>query len=75
MANGASLTTAEGSARDSRTGLRPGFTGRCNAVRCACWQLAVFLVGLFLDGNGQAANLLASCAATDLAESMSAVGR
>ncbi len=31
-------------------------------------SLALFLVGLFVFGNGQAANLLARYAATDLAE-------
>ncbi len=38
------------------------------AVGAENQQLAVFLVGLFLYGNGQAANLLARYAATDLAE-------
>lgn len=60
-----------------RKGRRPGLqTGYgvavLGAIVCAVGaqhsSLPVFLVGLFLFGNGQAANLLARYAATDLAE-------
>ncbi len=55
-----------------RPGLRNGYLlGTVGAVLAAVgaetFNLAVFLLGLFLFGNGQAANLLARYTATDLA--------
>jgi MFS family permease len=64
------------SRRMRRRGRRPGLQGGYGlavvgalvaAVGAERSQLAVFLVGLFLYGSGQAANLLARYAATDLA--------
>jgi MFS family permease len=61
----------------SRHGRRPGLQlgyglaavgGVIAAVGVETGSLVVFVVGLFLFGNGQAANLLARYAATDLAE-------
>jgi MFS family permease len=61
----------------SRRGRRPGLQlgygfaaagGLIAAVGAERGQLAVFVVGLFLFGSGQASNLLARYAATDLAE-------
>lgn len=61
----------------SRRGRRPGLQlgyglavvgGLLAALGAERESLAIFLVGLFLFGNGQAANLLARYAATDLAE-------
>lgn len=61
----------------SRRGRRPGLQlgylfatigGVLAAVGVEAGSLATFLGGLFLFGNGQAANLLARYAATDLAE-------
>jgi MFS family permease len=61
----------------SRRGRRPGLQlgyglaavgGGIAAVGVEAGSLIVFIVGLFLFGNGQAANLLARYAATDLAE-------
>ena len=59
--------------RGRRAGLQLGYGlavvgGLIAAVGAQREWLAVFLVGLFLYGNGQAANLLARYAATDLAE-------
>jgi hypothetical protein len=56
-----------------RHGLQLGYGlavvgGGIAAVGAELGNLVVFLVGLFLYGNGQAANLLARYAATDLAE-------
>ena len=65
------------SRRMQRRGRRPGLQlgyglavvgGLIAAVGVERSSLAVFLVGLFVFGNGQAANLLARYAATDLAE-------
>ena len=65
------------SRRMQRRGRRPGLVlgygmaavgGVVAAVGAHTHVLAVFLVGLFVFGNGQAANLLARYAATDLAE-------
>ena len=58
--------------RGRRPGLQLGYGlavvgGLIAAVGAERESLAVFLVGLFLYGNGQAANLLARYAATDLA--------
>lgn len=58
--------------RGRRPGLRNGYLlGTVGAVLAAVgaetFSLPVFLVGLFLFGNGQAANLLARYTATDLA--------
>ena len=64
------------SRRMRRRGRRPGLQGGYGlavvgalvaAVGAERSQLTVFLVGLFLYGSGQAANLLARYAATDLA--------
>jgi MFS family permease len=61
----------------SRHGRRPGLRlgyglaavgGGIAAVGVETGSLIVFIVGLFVFGNGQAANLLARYAATDLAE-------
>jgi MFS family permease len=61
----------------SRQGRRPGLQmgyalatvgGAMAAVGVEAESLPLFLAGLFLFGNGQAANLLARYAATDLAE-------
>jgi MFS family permease len=59
--------------RGRRPGLQAGYViaavgGIVTAVGAELGLLAVFLPGLFLFGNGQAANLLARYAATDLAE-------
>ncbi|HUP75571.1 MAG TPA: MFS transporter [Acidimicrobiales bacterium] len=59
--------------RGRRSGLQLGYGlaivgGLIAAFGAEREHLAVFLVGLFLYGNGQAANLLARYAATDLAE-------
>ena len=59
--------------RGRRAGLQLGYGlavigGLIAAVGAQREWLAVFLVGLFIYGNGQAANLLARYAATDLAE-------
>ena len=63
--------------RMSRQGRRPGLQmgyalasigGVVAVIGVESASLPVFLVGLFLFGNGQAANLLARYAATDLAE-------
>jgi len=56
-----------------RPGLRLGYAlaavgGAVATAGVETASLAVFVVGLFLFGNGQAANLLARYAATDLAE-------
>ncbi len=56
-----------------RFGLQTGYAlavvgGLISAVGAEYAHLPVFLVGLFLYGSGQAANLLARYAATDLAE-------
>ena len=65
------------SRRMQRRGRRPGMVlgyaaaaagGLIAAVGAERQSLALFLVGLFVFGNGQAANLLARYAATDLAE-------
>jgi MFS family permease len=65
------------SRRMQRRGRRPGLVlgyvaaaagGVIAAVGAERQSLALFLVGLFVFGNGQAANLLARYAATDLAE-------
>ncbi len=58
--------------RGRRPGLRNGYAlGTLGALTAAVgaetFNLALFLVGLFLFGNGQAANLLARYTATDLA--------
>jgi MFS family permease len=58
--------------RGRRPGLQTGYGlavigGLIAAVGAERGQLVVFLAGLFLYGNGQAANLLARYAATDLA--------
>lgn len=58
--------------RGRRPGLRNGYAlGTVGALTAAVgaetFNLALFLVGLFLFGNGQAANLLARYTATDLA--------
>lgn len=59
--------------RGRRPGLQLGYAlatvgALIAAVGAQHSQLAVFLLGLFLFGNGQASNLLARYAATDLAE-------
>ncbi len=59
--------------RGRRPGLRNGYAlGTIGAITAAIgaetFNLALFLIGLFLFGNGQAANLLARYTATDLAE-------
>ena len=59
--------------RGRRQGLQLGYGlavvgGLIAAVGAQHKWLAVFLIGLFIYGNGQAANLLARYAATDLAE-------
>ncbi len=59
--------------RGRRQGLQLGYGlavvgGLIAAVGAQHQWLAVFLIGLFIYGNGQAANLLARYAATDLAE-------
>src|SRR5688500_11554238 len=59
--------------RGRRSGLQLGYGlavlgGLIAAVGAERESLVVFLVGLFVYGNGQAANLLARYAATDLAE-------
>ena len=65
------------SRRMQRRGRRPGMVlgyaaaaagGLIAAVGAERQSLVLFLVGLFVFGNGQAANLLARYAATDLAE-------
>ena len=65
------------SRRMQRRGRRPGMVlgyaaaaagGLIAALGAEQQSLALFLVGLFVFGNGQAANLLARYAATDLAE-------
>ena len=65
------------SRRMQRRGRRPGMVlgyaaaaagGLIAAFGAERQSLALFLVGLFVFGNGQAANLLARYAATDLAE-------
>jgi MFS family permease len=65
------------SRRMQRLGRRPGLVlgygaaaagGVVAAVGVELQSLALFLAGLFMFGNGQAANLLARYAATDLAE-------
>jgi MFS family permease len=58
--------------RGRRSGLGMGYAlaalgGVIAALGVEAGSLAVFVVGLFLYGNGQAANLLARYAATDLA--------
>lgn len=58
--------------RGRRPGLQLGYSLACvgavlAGVGAETGMLAVFLVGLFLFGNGQASNLLARYAATDLA--------
>ncbi len=58
--------------RGRRPGLRNGYAlGTVGAITAAIgaetFNLALFLIGLFLFGNGQAANLLARYTATDLA--------
>jgi MFS family permease len=58
--------------RGRRVGLQTGYTlaalgGVVAAVGAERYSLPIFLVGLFLFGNGQASNLLARYAATDLA--------
>lgn len=58
--------------RGRRAGLQTGYLlaaigGVVAAVGAERYSLPVFLVGLFLFGNGQASNLLARYAATDLA--------
>ena len=61
------------SGRTRRIGLQTGYllaiVGGCTAGAGAEFRsLPLFLVGLFLFGNGQASNLLSRFAATDLAE-------
>lgn len=61
------------SGRTRRAGLQVGYAtgavgGLTAALGAETGQLAVFLGGLFLYGAGQASNLLARYAATDLAE-------
>lgn len=61
------------SRRGRRPGLQLGYTlaavgGAVALVGVEAASLPIFLLGLFLFGNGQAANLLARYAATDLAE-------
>jgi MFS family permease len=65
------------SRRMQRRGRRPGLVlgyslaavgGGIAVIGVETQSLAVFLVGLFLFGNGQASNLLARYAATDLAQ-------
>jgi MFS family permease len=58
--------------RGRRAGLQTGYLlaalgGTIAAVGVERYSLPIFLVGLFLFGNGQASNLLARYAATDLA--------
>lgn len=67
------VLTRKMSRRGRRPGLQFGYSlaavgGIIAAIGVETASLVVFLVGLFLFGNGQAANLLARYAATDLAE-------
>ncbi|WP_162941958.1 MFS transporter [Desertimonas flava] len=77
VTTGTALMAQVLSRRMQRLGRRPGLVlgyrlaavgGAIAVVGVETQMLAVFLVGLFLFGNGQAANLLARYAATDLAE-------
>ncbi|NDI19487.1 MAG: MFS transporter, partial [Actinobacteria bacterium] len=61
------------SSRGRRPGLAMGYGlaligGMIAGVGVETSRLSIFMVGLFLFGNGQASNLLARYAATDLAE-------